>query len=151
MIKEPIKALFQRDLNKLKTEIELYKNEKIIWSVDQDISNSAGNLCLHLIGNLKTFVGAELGNTGYIRNRELEFSLKDVPRAELIKMVEETLLIVISTIDQLSDEDFVKEYPPVKALEGHTTVAYMLMHLSTHLSYHLGQINYHRRLLDHLQ
>ena len=84
MLKETLKSLFTRDLNKLKLEIESYNNETTIWHIEKDIANSAGNLTLHLIGNLNTFIGAEIGKSGYIRNRDLEFSLKNIPRAELI-------------------------------------------------------------------
>lgn len=147
MITESLQALYQRDLNKLKTEIEAYQKEENLWKTDQNISNSAGNLCLHLVGNLNHFFGATLGNSGYVRNRELEFSLKNIPRAELIEKVEGTLDIVIKTLGQLSANDLEKEYP-LEALGYKMTTEYFLVHLFGHLSYHLGQINYHRRLLD---
>lgn len=144
---ESIKSLFTRDLNKLKAEIESYQNEETIWKIDKSILNSGGNLCLHLVGNLNHFFGAILGNSGYIRNREEEFSLKNIPKSELIIQVEETLNDVISTLDQLSEEDLAKNYP-IEPLGYTMTTEYFLIHLFGHLSYHLGQINYHRRLLD---
>jgi len=144
---ESLKSLFTRDLNKLKIEIEAYQNEDVIWKIDKNILNSAGNLTLHLVGNINHFVGAVLGNSGYIRNRELEFSLKDIPRAELIQQVESTIQIVNSSLEKLSAEDFAKEYP-IEPLGYPMTTEYFLIHLFGHLSYHLGQINYHRRLLD---
>ena len=144
---ESIKSLFTRDLNKLKTEIESYQSEEAIWKIDQNILNSAGNLSLHLVGNINHFIGAILGNSGYIRKRELEFSLKNIPRTELIQQVEETLNVVILTLNQLSAEDLTKEYP-IEPLGYKMTTEYFLIHLFGHLSYHLGQINYHRRLLD---
>lgn len=147
MITESLQSLYTRDLNKLKTEIESYQNEETIWKIDKNILNSAGNLCLHLVGNLNHFIGAQLGNSGYIRNRELEFSLKDVPRNELIEKIEGTLKIVVSTLDKFTSEDMEKEYP-LEALGYKMTTEYFLIHLFGHLSYHLGQINYHRRLLD---
>lgn len=147
MIKESLQSLYKRDLSKLKTEIESYQNEESIWKIDKNILNSTGNLCLHLVGNLNHFFGAILGNSGYVRNREEEFSLKDIPRAELIKQIEKTFNIVISTLDQLSEEDLAKEYP-LEPLGYTMTTEYFLIHLFGHLSYHLGQINYHRRLLD---
>ncbi len=142
-----LQFLFSRDLNKLKTEIESYRNEEIIWKTDKNISNSAGNLCLHLVGNLNNYIGAELGNSGYVRNRELEFSLKDVPKDELIRQIESTIDMVNSSLGKLSAEDLQNEYPSEPLGYGMTT-GYFLIHLFGHLSYHLGQINYHRRLLD---
>lgn len=147
MITESIQSLFARDLNKLRTEIDAYSDEKNIWKTDKNISNSAGNLCLHLVGNLSHFVGAILGKSGYVRTRELEFSLKDVPRAELIQQIESTTEIVNSSLGQLSAEEFMKEYP-LEPFGYPMTTEYFLIHLFGHLSYHLGQINYHRRLLD---
>ncbi|WP_336701931.1 DinB family protein [Chryseobacterium indologenes] len=147
MITESLRSLFNRDLNKLKTEIEAYQNEENLWIIDKSIANSAGNLCLHLVGNINHFIGAQLGNTGYIRHRELEFSLKDVPRAELIEKVENTIAMIDAVLPQLSEEDLKKEYPLV-VFESKMTTDYFLIHLVAHLDYHLGQINYHRRLLD---
>ena len=147
MIIESLRSLYNRDLNRLKTEIEAYRNEASIWKTDQNIANSAGNLCLHLVGNLNHFIGAELGETGYIRNRELEFSLKDIPQTELLAFAEATIAMVDQVLSQLTPEDLEKEYPLV-VFEDKMTTGYFLIHLITHLDYHLGQINYHRRLLD---
>ncbi|WP_126652996.1 DinB family protein [Chryseobacterium aureum] len=147
MITESIRSLFNRDLNKLKTEIETYQNEKNLWIIDKSIANSAGNLCLHLVGNINHFIGAQLGNTGYVRHRELEFSLKDIPRTELIEKIEATIAMTDSVLPQLSEDDIKKEYPLI-VFESKMTTDYFLIHLVAHLDYHLGQINYHRRLLD---
>lgn len=147
MITESIKSLFTRDLNKLKSEIESYQNEETIWKIDKNILNSAGNLTLHLVGNINHFIGAILGNSGYVRNRELEFSLKDIPRTELIQQIEKTIEIVNSSLEKLSEEEVKKEYP-LEPLGYPMTTEYFLIHLVAHLDYHLGQINYHRRLLD---
>jgi hypothetical protein len=147
MLIETLKILFNRDLNKLKFEIESYEFEKQIWAVDKNISNSAGNLTLHLIGNINTYIGAEIGKTGYIRNRPLEFSLKDIPRSELIEQIENTIIVVNDVLDILTEVDLNTIYPQI-VFEKEMTTGFFLVHLSTHLAYHLGQINYHRRLLD---
>ena len=147
MLTETLKALFAKDLDRLRKEIESYKDEKVMWSVQKDIPNSAGNLCLHLIGNLNHYIGAGIGKTGYIRQRDLEFSLKDIPKGELIQRIEKTKTVVETALDKLSESDLEAEYPEV-VFEKKSTVQYLLVQLSTHLTYHLGQINYHRRLLD---
>ena len=147
MVTETLKKLFERDLNKLIDEIDAYKNEPVLWKTDKEISNSAGNLTLHLIGNLNHFIGAQLGGTSYVRNRELEFNDKNVPKAALIEDIRALKKIIPDTLDRISDEQLQAEYPLVVFGEPMTT-EYMLIHLMTHLSYHLGQINYHRRLLD---
>jgi uncharacterized damage-inducible protein DinB len=147
MIIDALKSLYFRDLNQLKKEIELYISDANLWRVEGKITNSGGNLCYHLIGNLKAFVGAELGGSNYIRQRDLEFSAKHIKREKLVEEIEETLQIVMDTLSILSDKDLEKEYPIIVFKEKMTT-GYFLIHLATHLNYHLGQINYHRRLLD---
>lgn len=142
-----LRQLFKKDLNQLKVEMEAYNEEKNLWLTSDGISNCGGNLCLHLIGNLRAFIGAELGNSGYVRQRELEFSQKDVPRITLIEQVESTARLVDSTLEKLTEEDLSKQYPLIILKEPMTT-GFFLMYLTTHLAYHLGQINYHRRLLD---
>ena len=75
--------LFHRDLDRLKQEIENYSSDDLLWQIEKEISNSAGTLALHLIGNLNHFIGAVLGETGYIRNREAEFSDRNVSRSKI--------------------------------------------------------------------
>ena len=111
------------------------------------MSNSAGNLALHLIGNLNHFIGATLGNSGYVRQREVEFSQKNSPKAELITQIDDTISVVESVLNQLIEADLQQEYKR-RVFEDTMTTEYFLVHLSMHLAYHLGQINYHRRLLD---
>lgn len=147
MLMETLKSLFTRDLNRLRNEIELYKKEENLWQVEGHIANSAGNLCLHLIGNLNTYIGKEIGKTDYIRNRELEFSLKKVSRKELLDKIDDTIRVVNKSLDNLDESTLENEYP-ILVFEEMTSTVYLLVHLATHLTYHLGQINYHRRLID---
>ncbi|MHA7058665.1 DUF1572 family protein [Aquimarina sp. M1] len=142
-----LKTIFDRDLTKLKAEINAYSQEEYLWVETEDISNSAGNLCLHLVGNLNTYIGAALGNTGYIRKRDQEFSLKNVPRSTLISGINDVMIIVQESLDKMTEDDLQKEYPRVLMDKNPSTLRFMV-HLTTHLSYHLGQINYHRRILD---
>ncbi|HRI26125.1 MAG TPA: DUF1572 family protein [Ferruginibacter sp.] len=148
MLKETLMQLFERDLQKLAAEINLYRDEDKIWLVKEGISNSAGNLCLHLLGNLNHFIGATLGHTGYVRHRDDEFSLKNIPRQDLNTNLENCKLIVKETLSGLTDADLQKEFP-LELFGRKDSTEFILVHLATHLSYHLGQINYHRRLLDH--
>ena len=142
-----LKSLYNRDLQKLKVEIESYQNEESLWKIDKKILNSGGNLCLHLLGNLNTYIGAELGKSGYVRHRDLEFSMKDIPKTELLERLDSLIKIVDSTLANLSEDDLKNDYP-TEALGYQMTTEYFLIHLLSHLNYHLGQINYHRRLLD---
>ena len=150
MIIDALKDLFDRDLNLLKTEIELYTDEANLWLVAGEIPNSGGNLALHLVGNLKHFIGAVYGGSAYVRERDLEFSTKGTPRAELLKMIDETMADVAAGLDKLTPDQLAQEYP-ITVFADRTepmTTEWFLVHLATHLGYHLGQINYHRRLFD---
>lgn len=147
MLIPALKILYTRDLQKLKAELVAYQNESAIWLASEGIANSAGNLCLHLVGNLNHFIGATLGQTGYIRQRDLEFSSKDIPRQELLEKIDATIAVVNDTLGRLPAEELEKEYAFQLAEQSYTTGAFLL-HLTTHLAYHLGQINYHRRMLD---
>src|SRR4051812_48883916 len=134
MLADTLQLLYSRDLIKLKEELELYSSEENIWHIDKNILNSAGNLCLHLIGNLNTYIGAELGNTGYIRNRPEEFSLSNVPRQDLIGKIEHTIKIIEATLGSLTQVQLNSEYPQL--INGaKVSTEYFLIHLATHLSY----------------
>lgn len=146
MLNHILLDLFNRDLARLEQEIAAYPTPAAIWLVPAGISNAAGTLCLHLVGNLNHFIGAMLGNTGYVRNRELEFSARDVSREELVAGVQQTQSMINIVLKQLSQADLDKEYP-IKLFDSTLTTAHVLIHLTTHLNYHLGQINYHRRLV----
>ena len=140
--------LFIRDIEKLQNEIQLYSNEEILWKVDNDIKNSAGNLAIHLIGNLNHFIGATLGNSGYIRQRDKEFNEKNIPRNLILKQLEEVKQSIEKVLLSLTENNLKGEYPINVFKKDSMTTEYFLIHLYGHLNYHLGQINYHRRLMD---
>ncbi len=144
---DSIKALFKRDIIKLKNEIELYKIEDNLWKIDSEIKNSGGNLCLHLIGNLRTYIGDNVGKFSYERNREKEFLDKNILQKELIKMIDETYQIVENSLSMIDSEKLNEDFPVI-IWEEVKSIDYTLMHLLTHLNYHIGQINYHRRVFD---
>lgn len=144
---EAFVQIFNRDLEKLAFEIESFKKDENLWKTQGAISNSAGNLCLHLIGNLNHFIGEVIGKTGYVRDREAEFNDKDVDKGQLLKMILETKGVVASTINKF-DKEKLRSYYPIKLFGDPMTYEFLIIHLTTHLSYHLGQINYLRRILD---
>ncbi|MBN8653240.1 MAG: DUF1572 family protein [Cytophagales bacterium] len=147
MLTQNLTVIITRDLQKLKSELELYQDEANIWKVDKNIANTAGNLCLHLVGNLNAYIGATLGNTGYVRNRDAEFELKNTSRKELIQKIEDTISMINIVLPGI-DEKILKSEYPLLVLKEKTSTEYFLVHLAVHLGYHLGQVNYHRRLLD---
>ncbi len=147
MIRKILTDLFERDLSKLKEEIQLYSNAEDLWKTTEGITNSSGNLCLHICGNLEHFFGAVLGNSGYLRDRDAEFSNIGVARDQLLAAVDAARHSVFSTLAELTEEDLDRPYP-IEVFGHAMTNGYFLTHLATHLNYHLGQINYHRRLLS---
>lgn len=138
-------TLYKRDLEKLVAELEAYPNEASIWAIAGDIRNPAGNLVLHIVGNLNTYIGLNLGQIPYVRDRPSEFSRRDVLRAELVQMLRDTSSMIEGV---LSKSDLPLEAPyPQESLGYPMTTQYFLIHLYGHLNWHLGQVNYHRRLV----
>lgn len=134
---------FRQLMSQLKAELEAFPDDHSIWQTAGGISNSAGTLTCHLCGNLQHFVGKGMGQTGYVRDREQEFSIRDVPKKKLIGQVEDTTGMLEKVIPGVDlDADYPEEYwgQPMKTSDA-------LMKLLWHLAYHLGQVNYHRRIL----
>ena len=146
MLKENLIEIFERDLNKLKIEISSYSEESKLWIIEKNIKNSGGNLCLHLIGNLNQFICGVIGKSGYIRNRDAEFNDKNIPKKILLKNIDDSIENIITILKSMEEEEFQTIYP-IDVFNQKMTTGYFLIHLTTHLNYHLGQINYHRRII----
>lgn len=145
-MKDSLIFYFDRDLTKLKNELKSYKEEADIWKIQDGISNSAGTLAIHLIGNLNHYIGANMGNTGYERDKEGEFTLRDIPLEEILMQIEETRQVITKALLEFPEDWFYRKYP-LEEFGYPMTYEYFMTHLVGHLNYHLGQINYHRRLL----
>jgi hypothetical protein len=145
-------TLFDRDLKKLRQEIALYPNEAALWEQLPGAINSGGNLCQHLIGNLRTYVGLTLGGYPYTRDRQAEFSDKTFSQQQMLDELDTLHEIVTGTFEKLDESKMDDEYPrTVIELFPEQPVRLILMHLLAHLSWHLGQINYHRRWITQIQ
>ena len=141
-----IQTILERDLKRLEEEISLYPSEETLWTIGGTIKNPAGNLCLHLCGNLQHYIGAVLGGSDYIRNRDREFSVRNISRETLISEIQKTKVAVRSALEKL-DPNILDDTYPEQVFSYSMTTSYFLIHLASHLGYHLGQINYLRRLL----
>jgi len=148
MLTRILKIQYSKGLDKLEEEIVAYHDESELWSRSGELPNAGGNLCLHVCGNLQHFIGSVLGRSGYVRNREAEFSRKNMTREELVKEIHLTKVTVLTVIGQLHDDELDVPYP-VSGIFKDMTTAHFLVHLLEHLDYHLGQINYHRRGFVH--
>jgi uncharacterized damage-inducible protein DinB len=139
-------TLFERELAAVRREVDAYARDDQLWQSVPGTSNVGGTLVLHLAGNLQHFLGARLGRTGYVRNRDAEFSRRGVSRPELIAEIHAAGAAVKAGFATLTDAQLLDDYPEIIA--GRTvTIGQYLMHLSTHLAFHLGQIDYHRRVV----
>jgi len=135
-----------RDLDAFRREIAAYAREEDLWIVPAGIQNSAGTLARHAAGNLQHFIGAQLGATGYVRNRDAEFAVTTVPRADLDAELMRAMDAVRATLDALPAERLAEPYP-LEVGGVRLPTGTFLVHLASHLAYHLGQMDYHRRLV----
>lgn len=142
--RDNVGRLLLRDLQGVRREIEHYPDDEGPWKAVPGLTNAGGTLVLHLAGNLQHYLGAVLAKTGYVRNRDVEFVKRNVSRAELIREIDVTIVIVTRVMSSLSVSDMEGMFPDVPNNMRVPTDIW-LMHLATHLTYHLGQIDYHRR------
>jgi hypothetical protein len=141
-------ALFRRDLTRVIQQLQTFPDGPALWQLAPGVTNSAGNLALHLEGNLREFIGRQLGDVAYQRRREQEFAMKGVAAAELIARLEGVAELILRVVGSLSDEVLAAPYP-TQAILGCASTQQFLLHLLGHLNYHLGQIDYLRRFLTH--
>lgn len=147
MLNETFIQIYEMDLRKVINEVNLYETEADLWKLADGITNSGGNLALHLIGNINHFFGAVLGGTGYVRERDLEFADKNVSREKIVEGLENAVEVMKNALGNLADEDFQNVYPADFRDETQKTIT-VVTYMLSHLNFHLGQINYHRRLLQ---
>lgn len=143
---QEIDALFERDLKRLQVELDMYDHEDKLWIIHGEINNSAGNLMMHICGNLQHFVGAVLNDSKYERNRDFEFSGK-LSKGEILEQIKKTKEVVATSLSHIPADELSAPYP-LQPFGYPMTKSQFLMHLYGHLNYHLGQVNYHRRLLE---
>lgn len=139
-------VLFRRDLRALIREVELFPNDEALWQTLPGVANAGGNLALHVAGNLRHFVGAVLGGSGYLRDREAEFSRRAGSRAEVVTELENTLATLEALLPALTAAALEGPYPAA-VMGVQPPTGRFLLHLSLHLAFHLGQIGYLRRAL----
>lgn len=146
LLLQSVAAILDRDLGTLRREVEAYPDEAALWQEVPGIANVGGTLALHLAGNLQHYIGARLGQTGYVRDRPAEFARRDVLRSELLRYIEAARTAVKAVLSGPIQPDIMAEFPETISGSRVTTGDY-LIHLVTHFTYHLGQIDYHRRVV----
>ena len=147
MLNNVLANFYERDIRKLIDEVNLFRDEENLWRTQGSIRNSSGNLVLHIIGGMNYLIGAILAQTGYVRDRDQEFSKKGVEKKDLIAQLEELIPMINKTLNTLTPGQMEAEYPFIFD-DAKNSVTYVLVQLLAHLNYHLGQINYLHRILE---
>jgi uncharacterized damage-inducible protein DinB len=143
---EGLQMLLVRELNGFAKEIEMFPDDELMWTVMPGVTNSAANLAWHVCGNLQHFVGAVLGGTGYVRNREAEFGRRTGSRAEIVEEFQKTIAVIERVLPGVSDEALARNFP-IRLHDLTLRTDRFLLHLLAHLAHHLGQAGYLRRML----
>ena len=144
MTPQDFKELYTREIDNLHKEISAFTEERKLWTISGEIKNSPGNLCVHLIGNVNHFIGAVIGKNGYVRNRDAEFSAKNISKQKLLEDIASAKTVVEEVLGRVDAGEMQKDFPV--ELFGKKSTEYMLSFFLAHFTYHLGQINYFRRL-----
>jgi uncharacterized damage-inducible protein DinB len=147
MLNSILTDFYEKDLRRLIEEVNLFSNEEDLWRTRGSVKNASGNLVLHIIGSLNHFIGATLAHSGYVRDRNQEFIRKGVDRKELVAQLEALIPMINETLNALTQEDLEAPYP-IFFDKPETSTSYLLVRLLAHLNYHLGQVNYLRRVFE---
>ncbi len=147
MLSSILAGFYERDIRKLIEEIALFRHDADLWRTMGAVSNPAGNLALHIIGGTNYLIGATLGHTGYVRNRAEEFTIKDVDRKVIVAELEKLIPMINTTLAAFGPEDMAADYPLIFD-DAVRSNSYVLTQLLVHLNYHLGQVNYLRRMFE---
>ncbi len=146
MLAAAVAAILDRDLQALAREVAAYPDERALWETPPGITNSAGTLALHLAGNVRHYLGAQLGGTGYVRDRPAEFASRNVPRRTILAQIDEARAAVRAAAARTGADREEQDFPDVVGGVRVATGEY-LIHLVSHFTFHLGQVDYHRRVV----
>lgn len=134
------------ELRKAIEELAQPLDQLQFWARPLEPGNSVGHLVLHLTGNLKHFVGAQLGATGYVRDRDREFTEANVPTKEqALAELNDAVALFRRVVSGLSEDRLMAPHPEARL--GNVVEA--LIHLVVHFALHRGQISYLARLVPH--
>ena len=139
--------VFARDIASVKAEVLAYPDDASLWAMPPGAPNAGGTLALHLAGNLRHFLGALMGQSGYVRDREAEFKTRGTTRADVAALFDACASEVAAAFAK-APANFLDVAPPLKMPRDMTVpMSIGVLHLMAHLAYHLGQLDYHRRLV----
>ena len=139
-------SIIDRDLGTVRREVEAYPKEQDLWREVPGIANVGGTLVLHLAGNIQHYFGARLGGTGYVRDRPAEFARRNVRRSELLGELAAAHVALEAARNAGRVTDLLADFPEVVS-GARVAINEYLMHLVAHFAFHLGQLDYHRRVV----
>lgn len=145
MISTYLKRVLVRDLEGLRAQLNAYPEEHQLWELPSGISNSGGTLALHLVGNVRHFIGATIGGSGFVRDRDAEFGGRNISVSDIEESIDNAIEEVSRALDLVTDEMMEREYP-IEVGGERLSTGQFLTHLVNHFAYHLGQLDYHRRM-----
>jgi uncharacterized damage-inducible protein DinB len=117
-------------------------SQEQFWRNPYGYGNSVGHLVLHLTGNLSYYIGAQIAETGYVRNRDLEFTeMRKLPKDEVLKKFDEAVAMVTATIREQGPEDWMKAYSGEREPEAKERFM-IFLRCAGHAYHHVGQIVY---------
>ena len=146
MTRQALAAIITRELRAIERELDAYETEEQVWSLPPGLPNSGGTLALHAAGNLQHFLGAVLGGSSYVRDRDAEFQRRNVARSELIEELRRAASSVQQVLDRVDRSTLDGDYP-LPVANRRLMTSDFLLHLATHLAYHVGQLDFHRRIV----
>ena len=141
-----IATILLRELRAIERELNAYANEEQVWALPPGLPNSGGTLALHAAANLQHFIGTVLAGTSHVRDRDAEFNRRNVPRTELIEELRRAEDTIRATLPR-TDQSTLDSVYPLPVANRRVTTSDFLLHLVAHLAYHVGQLDFHRRIV----
>ena len=149
-LSETVAAAFASEYRDRAAELHKWVDplsDEQFWRNPFSHGNSIGHLVLHLTGNLNYYVGARIAGTGYVRNRDLEFSeTRMAPKADVLRKFDEVIATVIAAIENQSESDWTAPYTAEREPDSKNRVT-LFLRCASHLYHHVGQIIYLSREL----
>ena len=149
-LSESVGAAFSSEYRNRAAELHKWVDplsDEQFWRNPFSHGNSVGHLVLHLTGNLNYYIGARIASTGYIRNRDLEFSeARMQPKADVLRKFDEAIATVIAAIENQTEADWTAPYSAEREPDSRNRVT-LFLRCASHLYHHVGQVIYLSREL----
>jgi uncharacterized damage-inducible protein DinB len=141
-VSRSIQAEFEAVRDKVRRLVQDLSNDQL-WQRPYPYGNSVGHLLLHLTGNLRYYIGAQIAGTGYVRDRPREFSdLSQPAKDEVLRAFDDALSMVVNTLARQTAEDWHRPYEAVGSPQKDRLGIFI--RCAAHADHHAGQMIYLR-------